>query len=367
MKKLLTVLLVSLMALSLAACGSSSEDTAVDEGPVTVETLSIAFVPSKPADAILEAAEPLKEMLKEKLAEKGFEVGSVEISVGTDFAVVGEGMISGSIDVGFLNSSTYILYHDDGVNLLLEALRTGVGDANGRVIYPEEGLDPWNSGITTDAAELANGYAGLVYVNIATEKGADLYQKTLDGTLTWEDLDSARWNSSSVTSGSGYLYPSLWLNSAFGEGAGNEKRTIASLSSVVTDVAYSTMMENLLAGNCDVIVGYADIRKDAASTEVFEAAYADEIAAGTYSNVWDVVKIIGVSDFIMNDCIAVADEANDPKMTPEFVNALQEVFLEIGSTEEGLACVKPYSHAGYQVGDDSDYNPTRAAAQLFKD
>ncbi len=365
MKKLLTALLAVLMVLSLAACGSK-EEPVVDEGPVAVESLSIAFVPSKPADAILEAAEPLKDLLKNKLAEKGFEVGNVEITVGTDFAVVGEGMISGSIDIGFLNSSTYILYHDDGVELLLEALRTGVGDANGRVIYPEEGLEPWNSGITTDAKELANGYAGLTYVNISTEKGAELYQKTLDGTLTWEDLDSARWNSSSVTSGSGYVYPSLWLNNTFGEGAGNEKRTIASLSSVTTDVAYSTMMENLLAGNCDVIVGYADIRKDAASTEVFEAAYADEIAAGTYTNVWDVIKIIGCSEFIMNDCIAVSSEANDPKMTPELVKALQEVFLEIGSTEEGLACVKPYSHAGYQIGDDADYNPTRVAAELFK-
>ncbi len=362
MKKLLIVLLSVLMVVSLAACGSKEPETK----DTTIDTLSISFVPSKPADAIIAAAEPLKEMLKTKLAEKGFVVENVTIDVGTNFAVVGEGMVSGTIDVGFLNSGTYILY-SDGVDLLLEALRSGVGDADGRVIFPEEGITPWNEGITTDAKELASGYAGLTYVNIATEKGADIYQKTLDGTLTWEDLDSARWQSSSTTSGSGYIYPSLWLNNEFGEGAGNEKRTIASLSSVTTDVAYSTMMENLLVGNCDVIVGYADIRKDAASTEAFEAAYAAEIAEGKYENVWDVIKIIGVSDFIMNDCIAVASEKVDEKMTPEFVKALQEAFLEIGSTEEGLACVAPYSHKGYQVGKDSDYDGTRAATELFKD
>lgn len=366
MKKLLVVLLSALMVFSLFGCTKKEETVESKE----IDTLSIAFVPSKPADAILEAAEPLKELLKAKLLEKGYTVNNVDITVGDSFAVVGEGMIAGSIDVGFLNSTTYITYatgSSDSVVLLLEALRSGVGDATGRVIFPSEGLTPWNEGITTDASELANGYAGLVYVNIATEKGKDIYEKTLDGTLTWEDVDSAKWNSSSVTSGSGFMYPSLWLDELFGTGVGQEKKTIANLSNVVTDVAYSTMMDNLLAGQCDVIVGYADIRKDEASTVSFEAAYAEEIAAGTYENVWDIIKIVGVSDFIMNDTISVANESVDPKMTPEFCTALQETFLELAQTEEGLACVAPYAHAGYQVGSDSDYNGTRAVAELFKD
>ncbi len=335
-----------------------------------IEELSIAFVPSKPADAILAAAEPLKDLLINKLAEKGYTVKNVKISVGDNFAVVGEGMISGSIDVGFLNSTTYITYatgSSDSVVLLLEALRSGVGDANGRVIMPSEGVTPWNEGITTDAKELANGYAGLVYVNVATEKGKDLYDKALAGTLTWEDVDTAKWNASGVTSGSGFMYPSLWVDALFGTGVGQSKKTIANLSNVVTDVPYSTMMENLLAGNCDVIVGYADIRKDAASTTAFEAAYAAEVAEGKYANVWDVIKIIGVSDFIMNDTISVANESVDKKMTPEFCKALQEAFLEIAQTEEGLACVAPYSHKGYMIGSDADYNGTRSVSELFKD
>lgn len=369
MKKLLVVLLSMLMVVTLFGCSKPAEDETQpsDEPKVTeIDELNIAFVPSKPADVILAAAEPLKQMLIDKLAEKGFKVGTVNIDVGTNFAVVGEGMASGAIDIGFLNSSTYILY-SDSVDLLLEALRNGVGDANGRVIMPSEGITPWNSGITTDAKELAAGYAALTYVNIATEKGADLYQKTLDGTLTWEDLDSARWQSSSPTSGSGYIYPSIWINNTFGEGAGNEKRTIASLSNLVPDQSYSDMMSALLTGGCDVIVGYADIRKDELSTTNFEAAYKDEIAAGKYKNIWDIIKIIAVSDFIMNDNISVAKQEVDPKMTPELVKALQEVFMDIGSTPEGLACVEPYSHKGYQIGQDSDYDGTRAAAKLFQE
>ena len=68
----------------------------------------------------------------------------------------------------------------------------------------------------------------------------------------------------------------------------------------------------------------------------------------------------------MNDTISVAKQSVDPKMTPEFCKALQEVFLDIGSTEEGLKTVAPYSHKGYQIGKDSDYDGTRAAAALFK-
>lgn len=365
MKKLLTLLLAVMMIFGLAGCGSKpADEPAADDK--TIDTLTISFVPSKDADVILTAAEPLKEILKAKLAEKGYTVNNVDISVGTDYSATGEGMISGSIDIGFIPASTYVLYHPDGVELLVEALRYGVGDADHKVINPADGITPWNAGITTDADGMATGYASLIYVNIATEKGADLYEKAQAGTLTWDDVNSASWYVCSSTSSAGYVYPSLWLNQNFGEGVGETKKTVADLANVIPDGSYANMMNSLLTGQVDVTVGYADVRKDAASTENFEAAYADEIAAGTYANVWDVVKVIAVSDYIMNDTICVASQEKDPKMTPEFVKALQEAFVEIGQTEEGLACVEPYAHKGYQVGQDSDYDGTRAANALFQ-
>lgn len=362
MKKLLTVLLAVLMVLGLSACTGKGEETVDDK---TIDTLTISFVPSKDADVILTAAEPLKELLKAKLAEKGFTVNNVEISVGTDYSASGEGMISGSIDIGFLPASTYVLYHPDGANLLVEALRYGIAGEDGKVIDPSEGIAPWNAGKTQNAEGMVTGYASLIYVNIASEKGADLYEKAQAGTLTWEDVDSATWYVCSSTSSAGYVYPSLWLNNNFGEGVGSTKKTVADLSNVIPDGSYANMMNALLTNQVDVTVGYADVRKDAASTENFEAAYADEIAAGTYDNVWDIIKVIAVSDYIMNDTICVSDQSVDPKMTPEFVTALQEAFLELGQTEEGLACVQPYAHMGYQVGQDSDYDSTRAANALF--
>ncbi len=373
MKKLLVVLLSVLMIASLTACGK--EEETVDSN--VIDTLTVSFVPSKDADVILEAANGetdtqkangwrgLGQIIIDSLAEKGFTVNNVEIGVGTDYAATGEGMISGTIDIGLIPASTYVLYQPDGVNLLVEALRWGVAGEDASVaLDPKDGIAPWNGSITQDATTKATGYASLIYVNTETEKGADLYNKAVEGTLTWEDVDSATWYVCSSTSSAGYVYPSLWLNNNFGEGAGNEKKTVASLTNVIPDGSYANMMESLLTGGCDVTVGYADVRKDAASTEAFNAAYEDLAAEG--KTVWDIVKVIAVSDMIMNDTVSVADESVDPKMTPELVTALQETFIALGETEEGQAAVAPYSHKGYTLGQDSDYDATRAANQLFK-
>jgi len=375
MKKLLVVLLSVLMVLGLTGC-AKEEETAPEA--TTIDTLTVSFVPSKDADVILQAANGetdaqkanswrgLGQLIKDGMAAQGITVNNVDISVGTNYAASGEGMVSGTIDIGLIPASTYTLYHDDGVELLVEALRWGVaGDDASVVLDPSLGIEPWNTcEKTQDATSKATGYASLVYVNIATEKGAELYEKATAGTLTWEDVDSAKWYVCSATSSAGYIYPSLWLNDNFGEGAGAEKKTVADLSHLTADGSYANMMSDLVAGNCDVTVGYADVRKDAASTQVFEAAYADEIAAGTYKSVWDIVKVIAVSDYIMNDTVSYSTVSEN--MTPEVVEALQKVFIELGETEEGQAAVAPYSHKGYTLGKDSDYDATRAANVLFQ-
>ncbi len=363
MKKLLVVLLSAMMVLSMVGCSTNNE---TDD--TTIDKLVVSFVPSKDSDVILQAANgdpekgyrSLSQIIIDGLAERGFTVNEVEVSVGTSYAAVGEGMVSGTIDIGLIPASTYILY-SDGVQLLVEALRYGVAGEDGNVIDPKDGIEPWNAGKTQDAEGMATGYASLIYVNIETEKGKDLYDKACNGTLTWEDVDSATWYVCSSTSSAGYVYPSLWLNNNFGS-EGN-KKTVASLSNVIPDGSYANMMESLLTGACDITVGYADVRKDAASTTAFEAAYPELAAEG--KNVWDIVKVIAVSDYIMNDTVSVAKQEVDEKMTPELVAALQEVFIEMGNTEEGRAAVKPYSHMGYQVGSDSDYDSTREANALF--
>ena len=53
--------------------------------------------------------------------------------------------------------------------------------------------------------------------------------------------------------------------------------------------------------------------------------------------------------------------------TPELVEALQNTFINIINTEEGKAIFDIYSHTGYAVATDEDYNNTRLALELVGD
>ena len=57
---------------------------------------------------------------------------------------------------------------------------------------------------------------------------------------------------------------------------------------------------------------------------------------------------------------------NHPEVTDNFKKAVQESFVEIGQTEAGKAAVKVYSHEGYKVVTDSDYDGARKAADVVK-
>lgn len=361
MKKLFTLLMCALLVFSLVGCGGS--DANKDEnGNTIVEELNIAFVPSKDADAILTAAEPLKQILKDQLLKRGYNVTEVNIEVGNNYEVVGEGLAAGSIDLGFIPAGNYVTAHDtypEDVNLLLVSSRAAVSVD---IDSPSKGADwkDWNDVIVTDSTEVAGGYRSLVYVNIGTDKGADLYQKATEGTLKWEDIKTAVVASGSATSGASFKYPSAWLNNNFGAEVG-KKLTLADVDQVIPDGNYAGNMELLLQGNCDITFGYADVRKDKASTDALNALKANGFYT-EYETIFDLVKVIGVSDMIMNDTISYG---SDEKLTDDFLKAIQESFLELIQTDEGKACVAPYSHTGYVLGTDDQYDGFRAVTALF--
>ncbi|MFR3992767.1 MAG: PhnD/SsuA/transferrin family substrate-binding protein [Angelakisella sp.] len=113
MKKLFAFLLVVVMILSMmVGCGNNTTP-GNDTDTKKIETLKVAFVPSREPAEIITVTEPLKAMLKEELAKEGYEVGEVEITVGTTYEAVGEGLEAGTIDVGLIPGGTYVLY-DDG-------------------------------------------------------------------------------------------------------------------------------------------------------------------------------------------------------------------------------------------------------------
>ena len=341
MKKKISALLLSLALCAglLAGCGTGETAEAPSDTDVQqVDSLKIAFSPYADADLISESTEPLEELLKAKLLEKGYDVGEIDMTVGTSYTAVGEALSAGSADLGFISGGNYVLFSDD-CEVLLTALRYAINKDS-------ENPADWNDGTIEENTEDMSTYYRCILLAGPSEKGQELLSKVNAGEeLTWDDLNSATWAVLNPTSASGYIYPSLWLQEHYGKG-------ISDLDNVVECDSHTTSVARLAAGQVDVMVSYGHIRIK--NAPIWESDFG-----GTAPMV-EQTGVIGVTDGIYNDMIAytMADEA--------FRQAVGESFIELAQTEEGQEIFGVFSQVGYDWGSDSDYDGERAAQALLK-
>lgn len=337
----------------LAACGGSpSTDSpapadgapaGTDGGPIAVDRLTIAFSPYADSDTISAATAPLEALLKETLLEKGYDVGTVDMSVGTSYTAVGEALSAGSADIGFISGGNYVLFSDD-CDVLLTALRYAID---------KDSEDPadWNDGKVEENTEDMSTYYRSILLAGPSETGRALAAKVMAGEeLTWEDLNGASWAVMGPTSASGYIYPSLWLQERYG-------KTIRDLDSVTQADSYTTSLARLASGQADVIVGYGHLR----------TKYAPqwETDFGGTAPMVEQTAVIGVTEGIYNDMIAYS-KTSDLMQDEAFRTALGEAFIEIGATGEGQEIIGVFSQVGYEWGSDANYDGERAAQELLK-
>lgn len=173
MKKLLALLLA--LVLCLSAVSALAETKKLDK-------LTFQFVPSKDADVIITGTKNLPELVKAEMLKQGYDIGEVEISVGTNYNATGEALAAGSIDVGWLPGGTYALYSDE-TDVILTATRAGLSN---------DSTDPatWNGDAnkTLPTDQQVTFYRSLIYAG-PSEYGKQLAAKVNAGEkLTWEDL-----------------------------------------------------------------------------------------------------------------------------------------------------------------------------------
>ena len=196
-KTVVSTLLAAATAVSLlAGCGSSSSsDTtgaATDAAASTTEAaassteatastteasgemkdidvLNVAFVPSRDPDEIVTQTEPLKQLLQDQLKTLGYNVKDVEITVGTSYEAVGEGLEAGTIDVGFIPGGTYVLY-DDGCEALLTATRSGLS-------IDSDDPKVWNDNKPTTASDQQVTYYRALMIAGPTDAGKAVAEK----------------------------------------------------------------------------------------------------------------------------------------------------------------------------------------------
>ena len=347
MKKAFSLLLASMMCVGLlAGCGgqnsetqsSTSSTSSTDDSASTTETsessnkkidtLRIAFVPSREPEEIITATEPLKQMLTDELA--------------TSYEAVGEALAAGTADVGLIPGGTYVLY-DDGCDVLLTATRDGLS-------IDSDSAKDWNDNAPTEpTTEQVTSYRALMIAG-PSEKGKELAAKVNAGeALTWEDVSSANWSVANSSSPAGYIYPSLWLQE-------NYDKNITDLPHAVQSDSYGSAFARLASGQVDIVCTYADARRD------YEDEWTTEY--GMTNSIWDDTAVVGVTPAIYNDTISVSKTS--PIMDDDFKQALGQAFINIGNTEEGKEVIAIYSHNGYQWAKSEDYDSERAAQEMIQ-
>ncbi len=360
MKKSVSFLIAGALCMGLlAGCGSSAEETtaaqteaAAEEAAAAeettaaenkeIDTLRIAFVPSREPDEIITATEPLKVLLTDELAKLGYDIGEVEITVGTSYEAVGEALSAGTADVGLIPGGTYVLY-DDGCDVLLTATRDGLS-------IDSDSAKDWNDNEPTEpTTDQVTSYRALIIAG-PSEKGKAVAAKVNAGeALTWEDVSDLNWSVANSSSPAGYIYPSLWLQDNF-------DKNITDLPHAVQSDSYGSAFARLASGQVDVLCTYADARRD------YEDEWTGEYAMT--NSIWEDTDVIGVTPAIYNDTISVSKTS--PIMDDDFKAALSEAFINIGNTEEGKEVIAIYSHNGYLPAQSSDYDSERAAQELIQ-
>ena len=371
MRKSISLVMAALLAASaLVGCGSTTtapeatkaateaaqETNAAAEGEKKeeaveapadakdIEVLNVAFVPSREPDEIVTATEPLKEMIKKEMAPLGYNIKDVNITVGTSYEAVGEGLAAGTIDIGFIPGGTYVLYDQDA-EVLLTATRDGLS-------IDSDSAKDWNDQKPTEAVEKQVTFYRALIIAGPSDNGKAVAEKVNNGEeLTWEDLDGLNWGVMGPTSSAGYIYPALWIQKNFG-------KNITDLSHAVECDSYGTAFARLAQGQIDVLCTYADARRD--YVEKWNAEYAMP------NSIWDDTNVIGVTEGIYNDTIS-GSRVSDVMMDEDFKAAFKQAMINIGSTEEGKEIISIYSHKGYVEANDSDYDSARDAQNLIKE
>ena len=348
MKKLTALLLTIVL---LLGCASAMADN------IKMDVLTFQFVPSKDADVIITGTKNLPELIKAEMATLGYDIGEVQISVGTSYEATGEAMTAGTIDVGWLPGGTYAIYSQSKeVDVILTATRAGLSNDS-------ENPADWN-GIANKTLPTENQvtfYRSLIYA-APTEKGKALAAKVNAGeALTWDELNDCTWAVGNTSSSAGYIYPTMWLMDHY------DGKKISDLSNVV-NLGYADAFAQAASEQVDIICCYADGRRDYEKPWNLPTDQQDETGKqgmGREGAIWDELNVIGVTSGIYNDTVAVTT-AKPEIYNPEFINALQTALINIINTEEGKAIFSVYSHTGYAIAQDSDYDAARQALSAVK-
>ncbi len=348
MKNIQKVLLAVLFSMPvLASCGGtgdSSESTSIDPTANDPETVIVRFVPSNAALAdptMLLKIKSIEYMLEEKIPDHDF-----DLAVSTDYEALTEAMVSEQVHVGFLTSQqyAYVTTEEPGkVNVILSSVRDAYNaqiDGSGNEITDKATLIA-NVNATGYNASYHETAKATSYYSMLLVRKAD-YNLGLD---TVAELVGKKIGTGAASSGSGYVYPAVLLNSYGYAFTTSSTPSAGQIQNVAISGGHQSQITALLNHDVDATFAYLDARLSSA----FDAYNAVE-----GQNVFADTKVIDLSTGIKNDTISVVSS-----LSAELQAQIQDAFIEIIATDVGKTALSVYSHTGYQVAVDADYDGER--------
>lgn len=332
MKRYILLIVGAAMLLApimVVGCAAPAAELGSAENPVKV-----MFVPSVDVAVIESAGEAMTDWLTE---ETGIHF---DVSVPTSYAATIEALCAAEGDaMAFIPGMGYVLAHDQcGVEVVLATIRYG------RTAYWTEFVVRRDSGITSLA-----------------------------------DLEGKKWAAPSVTSTSGYLWPSVLLgleNITPGEAveAGGHPQAVLAVLDGTADfgTCYFSPPGDTPAdwSEGDPLEPGGDFtieQQDDGSYKVWQGGLrirdARVAAMATNPDVMDEVGILAISERIPNDTVSfVSDFPSDMRDT------IAQGLIDYAATDEGqtvLADEDFYDITGFGEVDDSYYDPVRNAINIL--
>jgi phosphonate transport system substrate-binding protein len=290
-------------------------------GPKQIDSLKIVLAPVEVPGDLIEASKTFSTDFSARLVEKGYAVAKIQFSVAPTHQEAAKTLVDQSADLAFLPVLTYTDHMDEGIQYFLSTT------------HPQLNMDPSVPGVYDQKADLATATELLPYRHSLIYTGPSSYGKSLKEkqdsgeTLTWIDINQAKWCHIVVTSLDGYIYPSLWLIDTY------ERRMGELYDHVLVEKGYRDMFAQLASGDCDIAVGPDTLRYD---YETLWTQSKDEYGFGQDTGIWNDVGVIGVTNKIYDDVWALRKivDSEDEVLTPELIKIIKETLIEMAEDPE---------------------------------
>jgi len=311
MKKIgLTLIILSLL---LSGCSLF--------GPKKIEHFKLVLTPQEVPGDLLKASVDFKAQLKTKMLKKGYDLLNLEVIVTTMNQEAAPQVINQEADMAFLPLINFVDVKDEGANYFLSTT------------HPELDLGNTDLSLYNSIQDNTEPLVEVPYRYAAIYTGPSEYGKKLqamsDGgqTITWIDINQAKWCHVVVSSLDGYIYPSLWMIDTL------ERRMGELFDHTLAIKGYVDVISLLADESCDVAAGPVTLRQTYQS--IWTTALENE-GFGRTQSIYDEVKVIGITQKIYDDVFVLrTPQATEEEwMDEDFILALKESFLELANTPE---------------------------------